>query len=112
MKKAAQKSAPVNLGTKRTCIKCSAKFYDFAKEEISCPKCKAIMTAEDFVLSVPLKAESKRQKASEKVAPEALVGSDDAADGPEPFESVEELADGEDDLVDDLATDDGDDNEY
>ncbi len=27
------------LGTKRVCPKCTAKFYDFSRSRIECPKC-------------------------------------------------------------------------
>ena len=113
MKKATQKNAaPVNLGSKRTCIKCATKFYDFNKEEISCPKCNAVMDAEDFAISFPLKAEHKRPKPSEKLAPEALVKSEVGPDGgPEPFESAEELADEEDGLGGEIEADE-DENDY
>ena len=33
--------AKVELGIKRTCLSCSAKFYDLNKEEILCPACGA-----------------------------------------------------------------------
>jgi hypothetical protein len=35
-----------NLGTKRTCPKCGAKFFDFDKDPIVCPKCSHKFKAE------------------------------------------------------------------
>ena len=35
------------LGTKRTCPKCAAKFYDFSRSPIECPKCGHTYVPED-----------------------------------------------------------------
>ena len=35
------------LGTKRTCPKCVAKFYDFNLTPIECPKCEHTYVPED-----------------------------------------------------------------
>ena len=36
--------AKPELGTKRVCASCSAKFYDLGKDPITCPKCSAEFT--------------------------------------------------------------------
>lgn len=99
MGKANPKPSAVNLGTKRTCPKCSTKFYDFNKEEIQCPKCRheldlAALQSPKF----PVEPAAK-PKPIEKLIPEA---SDEVA-GDDAFESLDEL-EGEDDdeVVDDL----------
>lgn len=101
-------AAPVKLGTKRACIKCGTKFYDFGKEEVNCPKCNAKLRVAELNQAPSLPVEPKKSKAVEKVAPEALMQSDDAASetADDTFESVEDLADEEEDLVDDLDVDD------
>lgn len=104
-------SSPTTLGTKRTCPKCSAKFYDFAKEELNCPKCNTKLKASDFksLLSVPL-AEPKKAKPVEKVTPEAvLAGEEETTTSDDTFESVEDLADAEDNVVDIEVENEGDD---
>lgn len=103
-----KESAPIQpgkLGQKRICIKCSAKFYDFEKNPIICPKCKAKMTPDDFLSFIP-KAEPKKPK--EKGPAEAMLQNDDSeSDSPaDAFESTEDLADDGDDVVEDLDVDD------
>ena len=36
--------AKPDLGTKRLCNHCGAKFYDLSKDPIVCPKCETVMT--------------------------------------------------------------------
>lgn len=36
--------AKPELGTKRVCASCGAKFYDLSKDPITCPKCSAVFT--------------------------------------------------------------------
>src|SRR5476651_2593414 len=100
MKKAMKKETPpvpVNLGTKRTCPKCTTKFYDFAKEEIICPKCAAKLDPEQLnplarIPRAPKKAVSKPVEEETPVA--AAVGESD-----EVLESVDDLGDEDEDLV-------------
>ena len=113
MKKAVTKtSGPVNLGNKRVCKKCQAKFYDFNKDELSCPKCGHSMTQQDFVTSAPLKSET-RKKSSEKVTTEGLMQSDDS-EGPtsDPFESEDELSEDSDDVAEEIEVDEEDESDY
>jgi uncharacterized protein (TIGR02300 family) len=112
MKKAATKtSGPVNLGNKRTCKKCQAKFYDFNKEELSCPKCGHSMNQQDFTTTIPLKSEP-RKKSIEKVTTEGLMQSDDS-EGPatDPFESEDDLSEESEDVVEDIEVEE-DENDY
>lgn len=51
------------LGTKRVCASCTAKFYDLMKDPIVCPKCEA-------VFEVP-KPEPARQKRNYNMRPTA-----------------------------------------
>ncbi len=36
--------AKAELGTKRLCANCGAKFYDLSKDPIVCPKCNTVLT--------------------------------------------------------------------
>lgn len=38
--------AKPELGTKRVCVSCGAKFYDLTKEPAACPKCGTVQPAE------------------------------------------------------------------
>lgn len=40
-------------GTRRSCLKCQALFYDMKKSQITCPKCGKDFTPKDFI-SKPL----------------------------------------------------------
>ena len=110
MKKAATKTTgPANIGSKRTCTKCQTKFYDFNKEEMTCPKCGHSMVPKDFISVAPLKSES-RKKSIEQVTTEGLMQSEDSI--PEPLESADDSNDDEDDTADDNKGDDEDDSDY
>jgi hypothetical protein len=101
---------PVRLGTKRSCIKCGAKFYDFEKEVIVCPKCNAKMTADDFTAVLTKTPEPKKAK-PEKTPPEAALEGDEApAAGDDAFESTDDLG-GEEDVVEEIEVDDDDEEE-
>lgn len=107
MRKATQKAGPVSLGTKRSCPKCSTKFYDFNKDELACPKCETKFKVSELSNFTP-KPEPK--KAKTKTSPEeALMESEDVVvggSGTETFESVDDLGDDEDEVVEDLDVDD------
>lgn len=119
MKKANKKeapaptAAPVNLGTKRHCPKCSTRFYDFAKAEVICPKCETKLDPEALnplaKLAVsPKKAAPARTEDDDDVVPTAKV----VGDSDDVIESVDDLGDDEEEIVEDLVEDDGDDEEY
>ncbi len=106
MKKAAKKavtpsvekpSAPVSLGTKRVCPKCSTRFYDFGKTEINCPKCNAHIDPVDLDPAARYQAAKKAIKAAE------------AAEAAQPAEPV--VAVGSDDIIEDTDDLGGDDDE-
>lgn len=105
---------PTNLGTKRCCPKCSAKFYDFARTPIQCPKCLGKFEPGDFKsISIPRaqpkKIKDKPVSAVEGVHDESIVITDDV----EPLESLEDLSEEEDSkVVEEINTsDDADDSD-
>lgn len=105
---AASPAAPVSLGQKRACLKCSTKFYDFAKDPIVCPKCHAKMTPEDFASAIPKSEPRRREK---PVVQEVAKDEEGAADGPaSDFESLEDLADSEEEVDIDVDKDDEENN--
>ena len=56
--------AKVDLGTKRTCAKCAAKFYDMSRKPILCPKCGV-----EFIISTkPVRAVAAAPVAAAPVA--------------------------------------------
>lgn len=112
MKKAASKpTGPVSLGNKRSCKKCQAKFYDFNKDEIECPKCKHVMKQSDFLNAFTTKSEPKK-KSSEKITTEGLMQGDES-DSPasDPFDD-DDLAEDAEDVVEEIAVEDEDENDF
>ena len=81
------------LGTKRSCPSCQARFYDLGKEEIVCPNCGVTFVPEQLL---PSKADHQTTKARVVAEPVEAV--------PEPeveVEKAEETVDaGEDDIAD------------
>jgi uncharacterized protein (TIGR02300 family) len=83
------------LGTKRLCAGCNAKFYDLLKTPIVCPMCEAV-----FV--VPKPAVSRPRRGFEPIAavvpvvaaPEIAAKGDDAATAGENAEGEKEAEDG------------------
>ena len=97
--------AKPELGTKRVCVSCGAKFYDLAKAPAICPKCGAEQPAD---LPRPRRtggnvAEEKRVK---KPAPDIDDGEVEAevADEDEAEDVLEDTSDLEDD-ADAIGTD-------
>lgn len=111
MKKASSKAVtPANLGTKRTCPKCSTKFYDFGKEDLSCPKCETRLSLEALV-SVPKLPEPKR-RTEKPVVEDPLLQTDEVSSAEsEMIESVEELGSDEEDLTEEVEVDEDEDEE-
>jgi uncharacterized protein (TIGR02300 family) len=102
--------AKPELGLKRQCMSCGAKFYDLNKNPITCPKCGAAFQASAMTRAAPVAA---------RAVPAAVVAADDDTElesvGPE-LVSLDEVAAGEaekdlpidDDIEvsDDVGTDD------
>lgn len=101
--KPAAPTAPVTLGLKRSCPKCSTKFYDFAKSPILCPKCGAEVDPDALLPKIPRKAEQKK-KSADKVAEAVLAGEDGAVDV-DPIEAADDLGD-DDVVVEEIVVDD------
>jgi len=104
--------AKPDLGTKRTCPGCSAKYYDLAKDPIVCPKCETVFEIAppaSSARSAP-KAKPKSEPAPEPKVEETAKKDDDDADEPETIsledadaeQSGEDIPELEDD---DLASD-------
>ncbi|TLP46067.1 MULTISPECIES: TIGR02300 family protein [Cohaesibacter] len=60
------------LGTKRVCLECGAKYYDLNRDPITCPKCGTI-----FEMDTPKPAEVAEVEEQED---EVVAESDDAAE--------------------------------
>ena len=68
------------LGTKRICAGCNAKFYDLHKAEIVCPKCEAVFSLPKIVPDRPRRAVEPRPAPVLVVAaPKSAPASGDAA---------------------------------
>ena len=85
--------AKPELGTKRLCASCGAKFYDLNKDPIHCPKCGAVY--EVVVATRPTRPEP----AAPVVAPRPPAPEEVAA--PEPAEAEEEEVEMDQSLDDD-----------
>ncbi len=80
-----------DLGTKHTCVKCGAKFYDLKKPDAICPKCGA--DQREAVATRPAESRRSRLSALPKIV-EPI----------EPLESeAEEEAEADDDEEEDVA---------
>ena len=81
--------AKPELGLKRQCMSCGAKFYDLNKNPIVCPKCGAAFQASAMTRAAPVAA---------RAVPAAVVAADDDTElesvGPE-LVSLDEVAAGE-----------------
>ncbi len=102
--------AKSELGTKRLCAGCSAKFYDLNKNPIICPKCGTVFEVAPATRS---RAEAPRE-AEEVVAKEAeadLVSLEEA-DADKTGKVKTTNADDDIDIEDDIVDDDDDDSTF
>jgi uncharacterized protein (TIGR02300 family) len=76
--------AKPELGTKRLCGSCGAKFYDLSKDPIVCPKCHTVME----LAAVAPRARPEAVAARAAAAPEEEVVAPETADAE--FVSLEE----------------------
>ena len=89
--------AAKDLGTKYTCFKCGAKFYDLKKPEPICPKCGADQR-ESPALRAPDKSERRRARAvvEEPVRDEEAADEEQAADDDDEADDVPDEVEDED----------------
>ena len=102
--------AKAEWGSKRICLSCGAKFYDFARAPIICPKCETTFVPVDLSKTKRARAAPRRTEAVAKKAPseaktEATVDeSDDSENGGD----GDDGGGPEDDTTEDIAADDDD----
>ncbi len=103
------------FGTKRICVSCTARFYDFNKASFTCPKCGTEQTATTpskltiDELIIKDEEESRRKLATRS------IDSDDGEEEADDDIEMEELdidAGGDEDLGDDEEVESGGDEEY
>src|SRR5574340_564840 len=95
------------LGTKRICVACGARFYDLGKQPAVCPKCATEQPAEQPRLrrpAVPLPAEDRRPKKPAPVSPEAGLDLEETPETTEEdvIEDASDLGDEPDTLGSDI----------
>lgn len=106
--------AKPELGTKRICVQCGARFYDLAKQPATCPKCGTEQPAEQPRLR-RLPAAVIEDKRPKKPAPEAEDGDIDieVAEDADVLEDTADLEDDADTLDADIEVEpDSDDTEH
>jgi uncharacterized protein (TIGR02300 family) len=105
--------AKAELGTKRLCANCGAKFYDLNKDPIVCPKCQTVMQLAAVPRARPEAARPAPEE-EEAVVPEtqeaefvSLEEADAEAQGKKPegeaVEGADEDIEIEDEPIDDAA---------
>ena len=104
------------LGTKRVCVSCGARFYDLTKVPAVCPKCDTEQPAEQPRLrrpAVPPAAEDRRPKKPAPVSNEAGLDLEEAPETTEEdvIEDASDLGDDPDALGSDIEVGPGDERE-
>jgi len=88
--------AKPDLGLKRVCVACGAKFYDLARAPALCPKCGTEQPAEQPKLKrVPLPVDERVKKRAPVPEADAEEGVEIEVEGDEALEDAEELEDGD-----------------
>ncbi|ADZ72600.1 TIGR02300 family protein [Polymorphum gilvum] len=97
--------AKPELGTKRLCPSCGAKYYDLNRDPITCPKCGTIFDVVSSARAVKASRviETEEEDEEEDIAAPELVTLEEA-DAEAEGDGVPELED-EEDLGDDTAED-------
>jgi uncharacterized protein (TIGR02300 family) len=93
------------LGTKRLCAKCSARFYDLLHSPITCPKCGTVLAAADVSTS-RVRAKAAREPEPDFQPAVAGVGTQFASPPDADGEADDELGGGVSPDVDDDAEED------
>ena len=78
--------AKAELGTKRTCLSCNMRFYDFNRRPIICPGCGAEFKAVNLIKSQTVRRKPEEETKSDESAVEVNI--DDDTDVDMDFEAV------------------------
>jgi uncharacterized protein (TIGR02300 family) len=98
--------AKPELGMKRTCVACGAKFYDLGKQPAVCPKCGTEQPAEQpRARRSALPVDDKVKKRPVPADPDTDDVEIEDVDADETLEDSEELDDAEDDVEIEVETD-------
>jgi uncharacterized protein (TIGR02300 family) len=88
--------AKPDLGLKRVCVACGAKFYDLARTPAICPKCGTEQPNEQPKLKrAPLPVDDRVKKRAAVPEADAEEGVEIEVEGDEAIEDAEELEDGD-----------------
>ena len=96
--------AKPDLGLKRVCVSCGAKFFDLARAPAVCPKCGTEQPAEQPRLRRPV-APLPEEKVKKRPAAAAIEGVDaevEDVEGDEASEDAEELEDDAEAISEDI----------
>ena len=114
--------AKADLGTKRACLPCGMRFYDFKRSPILCPGCGAEFDLENIIKNRKSRSISKTANGAglnasdddpvetdetDALAETIVVGKDDDDDIDFDDDEVNEDADGPGIIQDDISDDDG-----
>ncbi|MBC9179805.1 TIGR02300 family protein [Pseudoroseomonas ludipueritiae] len=98
--------AKPELGMKRICVACGAKFYDLGKQPAVCPKCGTEQPAEQpRARRAALPVDDKVKKRPAAADPDADDVEIEDVDADESLDDAEELDDTEDDIEVEVETD-------
>ncbi|MFC7553533.1 TIGR02300 family protein [Pseudoroseomonas wenyumeiae] len=98
--------AKPELGMKRTCVACGAKFYDLGKQPASCPKCGTEQPAEQpRARRAALPVDDKVKKRPVAADPDTDDVEIEDVDADEALDDAEEIDDAEDDIEVEVETD-------
>jgi uncharacterized protein (TIGR02300 family) len=101
--------AKTELGTKRQCQSCGARFYDLQRDPITCPKCSTVFVVEQVTrtrrpradATVAAKPKPKLVEVAEEAAdPELVEAAGEEAEEEEFIEDASELGEDETDVAD------------
>lgn len=85
--------AKPDLGNKRQCLSCGAKFFDLNRDPILCPKCGAV-----FQVAMPARAQRAAPAAADEEEPNAEAGAEVVSLEDADAESAEKISVGDDDI--------------
>lgn len=99
--------AKPELGLKRQCMTCGAKFYDLGRDPITCPKCGSVFQAAALTrVAAPVVARARAQEEPEEVEVDPAGPELVSLDEVEAEEAPKDAADEDVDLDEAAGTDD------